>query len=99
MVDAFKSIVAELKRVLNGGDEPMMSLAGFHDGNKWRLMVFPRAKHRPDAFFRQGADRVAVSPAVIEMGGVLVTPMEKDFECLDVSVVEGIFKEVSLFLP
>ena len=63
---------------------------------KLRLMVFPRAKHRPDAFFREGDARVVVSPAVIEMGGVLVTPMERDFECLDASAVEGIFGEVSL---
>jgi hypothetical protein len=99
MAIAFKGIVTALKSAINGNHEPMMSVAGFRDGNKWLLVVFPRAKHRPEAFFRQGADRVAVSPAVIEMGGVLVTPLEKDFERLDKSVVESIFREVSLFLP
>jgi hypothetical protein len=92
----FKRIVAELQKISNADSEPMMSIAGFQDGNKWRLMVFPRAKHRPDAFFREGDARVAVSPAVIEMGGVLVTPVERDFERLDASAVEGIFREVSL---
>lgn len=99
MAAAFRRIVKKIKQAFNGDDEPMMSVAGFQDEKKWFLMVFPRAKHRPDAFFRQGADRVAVSPAVIEMGGVLVTPLEKDFQRLDGSVVEGIFREVSLFLP
>ncbi len=99
MAIAFKGIVKTLKSALNGDNEPMMSVVGFRNGNKWLLVVFPRAKHRPEAFFRQGADRVAVSPAVIEMGGVLVTPLEKDFELLDKSVVESIFREVSLFLP
>ncbi len=99
MAIVFKGIVTTLKSALNGDHEPMMSVAGFRDGNKWLLVVFPRAKHRPEAFFRQGADRVAVSPAIIEMGGVLVTPLEKDYERLDESVVEGIFREVSLFLP
>ena len=37
-----------------------------------------------------------VSPAVIEMGGVIVTPVEKDFEGLNASDVEGIYREVSL---
>jgi hypothetical protein len=92
----FKRIVAELKRIFNTDSEPMMSIIGSHDGRKLRLMVFPRAKHRPDAFFREEDARVVVSPAVIEMGGVLVTPMEKDFERLNASAVEGIYGEVSL---
>ena len=99
MADAFKNIVTTLENTLDGDNEPMMSVAGFQDENKWQIIVFPRAKHRPGAFFKQGTGRVAVSPAVIEMGGVLVTPLEKDFERLDESVVEGIFREVSLFLP
>ncbi len=92
----FKRIVAELKKVFNTDNEPMMSIIGSHDRGKLRIMVFPRAKHRPDAFFREGDARVVVSPAVIEMGGVLVTPMERDFERLDASAVEDIFNEVSL---
>lgn len=99
MARVFKGIVTALKSATIGNHEPMMSVAGFRNGNKWFLLVFPRAKHRPEAFFGQGTDRVAVSPAVIEMGGVLVTPLEKDFQRLDESAVEGIFREVSLSLP
>ena len=77
-------------------DEPMMNIAGFFDVGKWHLLIFPRAKHRPEVFFREGDARVVLSPAVIEMGGVLITPVEKDFERLDASFVEGIFGEVSL---
>jgi hypothetical protein len=92
----FKQIVEFLRRTSAGDDEPMMSIAGFHDGKKWRIMVFPRAKHRPDAFFREGEDRLAVSPGVIEMGGILVAPVEKDFERLDAPAIERIYSEVSL---
>jgi hypothetical protein len=96
MASVFKRIVVELKKVFNTDNEPMMSIAGFHDRGIWRLLVFPRAKHRPDAFFGEGDARVAVSPAIIEMGGVLVTPVERDFERLDEFAVGGIFGEVSL---
>jgi hypothetical protein len=96
MAGIFKGIVAELKKVINADNEPMMNIIGSHNGETWRLMVFPRAKHRPDAFFREGDVRVTVSPAVIEMGGVLVTPVERDFERLNASAVENIFGEVSL---
>jgi hypothetical protein len=96
MAGIFKQIVAELKKVFNTYNEPMMSIIGSRDAKTLRLMIFPRTKHRPDAFFREGDARVVISPAVIEMGGVLVTPMEKDFERLDASAVEGIYGEVSL---
>ena len=74
----------------------MMNIAGFREERKWRLLIFPRRKHRPDAFFREGEARIVVSPGLIDMGGVLVTPMEKDFERLDAAAVEAIYGEVSL---
>jgi ribosomal protein S18 acetylase RimI-like enzyme len=82
-------------------EEPMMNIAGFceerkGEERKWRLVIFPRRKHRPDVFFREGDARVVVSPGVIDMGGVLVTPVEKDFDRLDAAVVESIYEEVSL---
>ncbi len=63
---------------------------------EWRVLVFPRRKHRPDAFFREGNDRIAVSPAVVEMGGLFVTPFERDFQRLDATAVKSIYREVSL---
>jgi hypothetical protein len=94
--DVFKGFLNALKRVFLIDEEPMMNIAGFHETRKWRLVIFPRRKHRPDAFFREGDDRVVVSPGVIDMGGVLITPVEKDFERLDAAAVEDIYGEVSL---
>ncbi len=94
--EVFKGLLEALRRVLFLSEEPMINVAGFHEGGKWRLLVFPRRKHRPDAFFREGDARVVVSPGLIDMGGVLVTPVEKDFERLDAAAVEGIYREVSL---
>ena len=93
---AFKSFLGALKKVLRTGEEPMMNVAGFYEQGKWRLMIFPRRKHRPDAFYREGEARVVVSPGLIDMGGLLVTPIERDFERLDAAAVEGIYGEVSL---
>jgi hypothetical protein len=93
---AFKGFLNALKKVLLIDEEPMTNIAGFYEERKWRLVIFPRRKHRPDAFFREGDARVVVSPGLIDMGGVLVTPVEKDFERLDAAAVEGIYREVSL---
>ena len=92
----FNGFLKGLKKCLQIHDEPMMNIVGLQKDRKWRLLIFPRRKHRPEAFFKEGNDRVVVSPGVIDMGGILVTPVERDFERLDAAAVEGIYKEVSL---
>ena len=93
---AFKRFLEALKKVLVIDEEPMMNIAGFRGERRWHLVVFPRKKHRPEAFFREGNGRVLVSPGVIDMGGLLITPVERDFDRLDATTVEGIYSEVSL---
>jgi hypothetical protein len=94
--EVFKSFLNALKKVLLVDDEPMVNIAGFYKGRKWHLVIFPRRKHRPDAFFTEGNDRIVVSPGVIDMAGLLVTPVERNFYELDGADVEGIYREVSL---
>jgi hypothetical protein len=96
MAYAFTKFFTALKEVITTEDEPMVNIAGFHDGGSWHIALFPRQKHRPDAFFKEGDERIVVSPGVVEMAGVLVTPMERDFERLDAATAEGIYREVSL---
>jgi len=93
---AFRAFLNGLKKVLLIAEEPMMNIAGFYEERKWRLVIFPRRKHRPDAFFMEGEGRVVVSPGVIDMGGLIITPVEKDFKRLDKASVECIYAEVSL---
>lgn len=85
-----------LKKVLILNEEPMINIAGFHEKRKWRLLIFPRRKHRPDVFFKEGDARVVVSPGVIDMGGLIITPVEKDFQRLKETSIKSIYKEVSL---
>jgi len=93
---AFNNYLNALREILLLNEEPMMNIAGFYEERKWRLAIFPRQKHRPDVFFKDGDARVVVSPGVIDMGGLLITPVKRDFERLDATAVEGIYEEVSL---
>jgi len=95
MAHAFTRVFTALKKVIPTEDEPMVNIAGFHEGASWHVALFPRQKHRPDAFFREGDERIVVSPGAVEMAGVLVTPMERDFVRLDATSVEAIYREVS----
>jgi len=96
LAGAFGTILSALKKTLSVDVEPMINIIGFYSKKRLCIVIFPRAKHRPDAFFREGDDRLTVSPAVVEMGGILVTPVKKDFENMDASIAEDIFREVSL---
>jgi len=92
----FEGFLDALGEALLVSEEPMINVAGFHKERKYSLLIFPRRKHRPDAFFKEGDARVVVSPGVIDMGGILITPVEKDFCRLDSAAVEAIYGEVSL---
>ncbi len=94
--EVFKSFLNALEKVLLVDDEPMVNIAGFYKRRKWHLVIFPRRKHRPDAFFREGNARIVVSPGVIDMAGLLITPVERNFYQLDGAAVEDIYREVSL---
>lgn len=90
------ALVGSLRYVIGISEEPMLNiLCGFNEGD-WRVIVFPRSKHRPDVYFKEGDERVLISPAAVDIGGLIVTPLEKDFKGITPSLVESIFHEVSL---
>jgi hypothetical protein len=78
------------------GEEPMMNiLCSFHD-DKWQVIIFPREKQRPSHFFRTDEKQITVSPAAVEMGGVLVLPGEGDFKKITGKEIEEIYGEVTI---
>ena len=93
---ALHRVISTMKENQGLDKEPMMSIAGVERKGDHQIFIFPRAKHRPAAFFREGEEKIAVSPAVIEMCGVIVTPVERDLERLTAHDVENIYREVSL---
>jgi len=76
--------------------EPKMNLLSTFQDGVWRSIVFPRRKHRPDVFYREGNERVLVSPALVDMGGLIITPRRMDFDRIDAKMLESILDEVSV---
>jgi hypothetical protein len=60
------------------------------------VILFPRSKHRPDVYFLDGERRLLVSPAAVDIGGLIITPLEKDFLGIDARQVREIFTEVTV---
>jgi hypothetical protein len=87
--------LAKMKVILNIADEPKINVICNYSTPQWRVILFPRRKHRPEVFFKKGDDKVVISPASVDMGGLIITPVEKDFNSVDANMIEAIYREVS----
>ena len=77
-----------------GETEPMLNILCWADGDKWVIAVFPRKQHRPLCYSAEGDANILISPASVDMGGVFITPLEKDFEKITAEDVQMILDEV-----
>jgi len=92
----FKRLIKIAQKVTAAKSEPLMNVLCAYENNTWRLIIFLRQKHRPEAFFLEGEKRIFVSPGAIDMAGVIITPREIDFESLGSDIITGIYREVAL---
>jgi len=74
--------------------EPMMNILTWYEEDLWTTCIFPRKKHRPDCYSAEGDDNMLISLAAVDMGGVFITPLEKDFEKISKENIIEILGEV-----
>ena len=75
----------------SGDTEPMMNIIAWRRNDDYMVVVFPRAKHRPDNY-----GDVMVSPGAIDMAGLIITPREEDFQKLTAEQAVKLLQEVAL---
>jgi len=96
LVSAFLRFYSAFQKLTGSSEEPMMNILAYYDDGKWRVLVFPRTKHRPSFFFEEGENKILISPAAVDLGGVCTTPVERDFERVTEDHLDQMFREVSL---
>ena len=79
-----------------GEPEPMMNIVSWRHDTDYYSVVFPRKKHRPDCYYKEGDEQFIISPGALDMAGFIVTPRKEDFERITPEVALGILNEVSL---
>lgn len=89
-------IIDSLKKRAAGKTEPLLNIIAWKAAEVYRVALFPRSKFRPDCYYASGEERVLVSPAAVEMGGLIVTPLERDFAAMDFARASAILREVSM---
>jgi len=81
--------------VTGGDEEPMVNIVVLYDG-RWRVVVIPRARHRPSCYAADGEEGILLSPASVDLCGVCITPREEDFRRIGREQLAAIFAEVCL---
>lgn len=95
VVNTFNKFYKTYSEVMNEKLEPMINIVSFYEEEYgWRVIIFLRAKHRPTVFFAEGDEKMLVSPAAIDLGGVCIFPREEDFVRITKEKIIEIFKEV-----
>lgn len=92
LTNEFLRIYNILSEGLN--DEPMLNIICTYN-NFWRVIIFPRKKHRPTYFFDEGENKILISPAAVDMGGVLIFPREEDYNKINKETIIDIYRQVT----
>jgi hypothetical protein len=90
----FGNLYKLLSDALPAVDEPMMNILAQFRQDKWIVHIFPRILHRPRQYFEQGNGQLLLSPASIDMGGVLVFPRQEDYNKITREDVADVYHQV-----
>ena len=96
LIGWFDMALQRLAVVTGVESEPMINLIVMRNGARWTVIVFPRGKHRPNRYFAEGDAKLTVSPAAIDLAGVLVVPQPDHFAKITSRDAEEIYAEVTL---
>lgn len=91
----FKEIYAALP-LPPGEPEPMMNLFGSYYDNQWVITMIPRKRHRPWQYEAEGDDHLLSSPGAADIGGLFITPLEKDFKKINPELLRDVYQQVCL---
>lgn len=92
----FHHFYLSFKMMQPNEDEPMLNIITYYESNYWIIHFFPRQLHRPHQYFATGDDQILISPASVDMGGVLVLPREQDYQKMTIDDVTNIYDQVCL---
>ena len=77
---SFRKIFKEFENLSAAEPEPMMNLLCTYDKEfGWNVVIFLRSKHRPECFYKDDPEKILISPAAVDLGGLIITPREGRF--------------------
>ncbi len=96
--ELFKSVID--KMTICGDElEPRINVIAFNTGQEIVSVIIPRGKHRPSCYNIDNKKGRMVSPGAIDMCGLVITPLEKDFLELTEKETLSILHDVTPIQP
>jgi hypothetical protein len=92
----FSNLYIKLEQTYLSDEEPLMNIIGSYENNVFRIIIILREKHRSSSFYDEGEKNMMISPAAVDLGGIVITPLEKDFIRINKEDIIKIFNEVVL---
>jgi len=96
LIGCFNQIYSRLQLLQPNEVEPMLNILAIFEQGEWIIHIFPRTLHRPAQYFETGEKQLVLSPASVDLGGVLITPREEDFIKISKDDIKDIFNQVCL---
>ncbi len=94
---AFNKFYKHYKNIYDNSDEPMMNILSSYDPKSgWRVIIFLREKHRSSHYFAEDENQLLISPAAVDLGGIFITPRQKDFEIISKNIIIEVCDEITL---
>jgi hypothetical protein len=94
---AFDKLYEIYSSVCGNKEEPLLNIvSAYEEEFGWIVIVFLREKHRSSHYFAEADEKILLSAASIDLGGVCITPLEKDFEKMTKEKLAEILSEVAL---
>lgn len=96
LVDWLERTIAHLAAVTDSEAEPMLNLIVTFQRGQWSVFILPRGKHRPACYDAEDDAKLTISPAAIDLAGVVVVPQPDHFDRVTAEDLATIFAEVGL---
>ena len=96
IVEVFDKFYSKFSAVQPDKPEPMLNIIAYYQTGRWIIHIIPRKQHRPSQFFAEGEKQILLSPASVDLGGVIITPREEDFNKITENDIRNIFAQVCM---
>jgi len=96
LVFIFNNFYRKFSKMQPDKPEPMLNILAYFKAGYWIVHIIPRKIHRPVQFFEEGEKQILLSPASVDLGGVIILPREEDFLKITENDIADIFEQVCL---
>jgi ATP adenylyltransferase/5',5'''-P-1,P-4-tetraphosphate phosphorylase II len=95
-VELMRHLLDSMQCVDNEQEPRMNVVCCYEHGEGWTITVIPRSGHRPTCYSADGVDGRMVSPGTLDMAGLVVTPLQKDFDGITADEAVAMLREVAI---